>query len=168
MMVGWSTKHRGFKVDVMVPGETVARIVGRTFLANPSVSCQPNTLVNILCRQTCHLFHNVASPELLNCSMFLKTKYKQQYFGVATVVLTVLRRLVRKIWLIAEVFFGMFNRKEHLQMDITVTEWDKITLYRHLKGDFKTIIQNEVWPCVIWFEFMTVVPIEFNNEISSE
>ena len=74
LVVDWATEHRGFEVDVMVPGETVARIIGRTFLVTPDVSCQHHTLVNILCQTMCHLFHNVASPELLNGSVFLKTK----------------------------------------------------------------------------------------------
>ena len=56
-----ATKHRGFIVDVTIPSETIARIVGRTFVALPEVSCQADTLVNIFCRPTCHLFHNVAN-----------------------------------------------------------------------------------------------------------
>ena len=69
-----ATKHRGFIVDVTISSETVARIIGRTFVALPEVSCQADTLVNIKCRPTCHLCHNIASPGLLDGSVFLKTK----------------------------------------------------------------------------------------------
>ena len=69
-----ATEHRGFIVDVTIPSETVAGIVCRTFVALPEVSGQADTLVNILCGATCHLFHNVASPGLFDGSVFLKTK----------------------------------------------------------------------------------------------
>ena len=44
-----TTKHRGFVVDVTIPSETVARVIGGTFVALPKVSCQTHTLVNIFC-----------------------------------------------------------------------------------------------------------------------
>ena len=44
LLVGdWATtKHRGFKVEVMDPGEMVTRIIGSTFFTLPDVSCQTN------------------------------------------------------------------------------------------------------------------------------
>ena len=73
-MVGWATKHRGFKVDATVPGKTVTRIIGRTFLIMPDVSCQAGALVNKTGLPTKNLFDNVTFPEFFNGSLFLKTK----------------------------------------------------------------------------------------------
>ena len=72
---GWATnKHRGFKVEITEPGETVTRIIGSTFFTLPKVSCQTTTLVNILFFLTRHdFFHNKTFPFFFNASMFLKT-----------------------------------------------------------------------------------------------
>ena len=71
MVGGWDTnKHRGFKVEGTEPGETVTRIIGTTNYTLPDVSCQTETLVNIMFVLTRHMFHNKTSPFFLMLPCF--------------------------------------------------------------------------------------------------